>query len=190
MTNTIDARGDAVVFKEIIEKTIQEFCDDKVTLINTYSFYKCSNLRKLDLPNVTRIGNRAMYYDNKLTEINVPNLKTLDAEVFQYCSGLTGAGNFPSLETIGNAAFDGVKLTSICLPRVKTIGQNVFRNAYTIQTYIIGIENETVCTLSQNSISSTATIYVPDALVDAYKAATNWSSHASYIKPYSEYTGV
>lgn len=32
-------------------------------------------------------------------------------------------------------------------------------------------------------------IYVPDDSVDAYKAATGWSSYASHIYPLSEYTG-
>ena len=29
-------------------------------------------------------------------------------------------------------------------------------------------------------------IYVPDALVDSYKTATNWSTYADQIKPLSE----
>lgn len=42
---------------------------------------------------------------------------------------------------------------------------------------------------SSNVESGTAFIYVPDALVDGYKAATNWSTYASQIKPLSEYIG-
>ena len=34
--------------------------------------------------------------------------------------------------------------------------------------------------------SSIESIYVPDASVDAYKTATNWSEFASKIKPLSE----
>lgn len=36
--------------------------------------------------------------------------------------------------------------------------------------------------------SGTGYIYVPDASVDAYKAATNWATYADQIKPLSEYT--
>lgn len=36
----------------------------------------------------------------------------------------------------------------------------------------------------------TAYIYVPDALVEDYKTATNWSTYAAQIKPLSEYTGA
>ena len=35
----------------------------------------------------------------------------------------------------------------------------------------------------------TGKIYVPDALVEEYKAATNWSTFADVIKPLSEYAG-
>ena len=53
----------------------------------------------------------------------------------------------------------------------------------------IGTESDTVCTLSStNAIPSSVTdIYVPEALVDSYKTATNWSSFADKIKAY---TGV
>jgi hypothetical protein len=34
--------------------------------------------------------------------------------------------------------------------------------------------------------SSDFRIYVPDDLVDAYKAASNWSAYAAYIVPLSD----
>ena len=37
--------------------------------------------------------------------------------------------------------------------------------------------------------SDNATIYVPDASLEAYKGATNWKAHASRIKGISEYNG-
>ena len=38
--------------------------------------------------------------------------------------------------------------------------------------------------------SGTGYIYVPDDLVEDYKAATNWSTYAAQIKPLSEYVEV
>lgn len=35
--------------------------------------------------------------------------------------------------------------------------------------------------------SGTGFIYVPDALVESYKTATNWSTYADQILPLSEY---
>lgn len=43
-------------------------------------------------------------------------------------------------------------------------------------------------TFSNSAIASgTGYIYVPDALVEDYKVATNWSTYAAQIKPLSEY---
>lgn len=45
-------------------------------------------------------------------------------------------------------------------------------------------------TLGTTNNSGTATIYVPDESVDAYKAATNWSTTqiANRIRPLSTYS--
>jgi hypothetical protein len=40
-----------------------------------------------------------------------------------------------------------------------------------------------------NSIASDCKIVVPDALYDEWKAATNWSTYASYIVKSSEFNG-
>ena len=49
--NTIDALGDDVVIDSIINKTITEFKDDKVTSVGQYAFYGCTQLSDVDLPN-------------------------------------------------------------------------------------------------------------------------------------------
>ena len=56
-------------------------------------------------------------------------------------------------------------------------------------------QTEKICTLSSNVFanssvaSGTGFIYVPDDLVNSYKAHTNWSAYASQIKPLSELEG-
>lgn len=56
------------------------------------------------------------------------------------------------------------------------------------------LNTETVCVLvdkiafnSTPIANGTGYIYVPDALVNDYKKATNWSVYANQIKPLSEY---
>ena len=94
------------------------------------------------------------------------------------------------IEVIGSSAFCSCsKLTSVSLPAATSIESSAFRSCSKLTTLYIGTESDTVCTLSStNAIPSSVTdIYVPEALVDSYKTATNWSSFADKIKAY---TGV
>ena len=94
------------------------------------------------------------------------------------------------IEVIGNYAFRFCSaLTSVSFPAATSIGSSAFRSCSKLTTLYIGTESDTVCTLSStNAIPSSVTdIYVPDALVESYKTATNWSSFANKIKAY---TGV
>ena len=94
------------------------------------------------------------------------------------------------IEVIGSAAFRSCSaLTSVSFPSATSIGSYAFYSCSALTTLYIGTESDTVCTLSStNAIPSSVTdIYVPDALVESYKTATNWSSFANKIKAY---TGV
>lgn len=68
-----------------------------------------------------------------------------------------------------------------------TIGQQGFYFSAKVDTLIFRSMNPP--TLGSSSISGNSSnlkIYVPDASVEDYKAATNWSTHASKIHPLSE----
>ncbi len=60
----------------------------------------------------------------------------------------------------------------------------------------MGNNGETTILIRQHEVVSMSAnqqgkpkYYVPDDLVDAYKAAANWSAYASFIYPLSTYTG-
>jgi hypothetical protein len=93
----------------------------------------------------------------------------------------------PSLQNvteIGDYAFSECNLSGdVTLPKITSIGAGAFETwgSYKIQNLTIS-NTDGVCTLGDSSaIPSTTNIYVPAALVDSYKAATNWSTHASKI---------
>ena len=59
------------------------------------------------------------------------------------------------------------------------------------------IRSPAVCTMSDSKAfkstpiaSGTGYIYVPAALVDSYKAATNWSVYADQIRAIEDYPGI
>ena len=79
-------------------------------------------------------------------------------------------------------------LTTLTLPPGMTgsIGTSAFQSCTSLTSLVI--QSPTRMTLSATNAftNTTCNIYVPDALVATYKAATNWSTLAARIKPISE----
>lgn len=95
-----------------------------------------------------------------------PVATLIGSNAFQSCSSLTTA-DFPAVTSIGGSAFYA------CSELIKLILRNT----------------ETVATLDSTNaffLASNCIIYVPDALVNDYKEATNWSTYADRIKGLSE----
>lgn len=94
-----------------------------------------------------------------------------------------------------SAAGDGVfrnctELIYANLPSTLIECKAAFQGCTALQTLILN--STTPPTTSSDNLSgtnSTFIIYVPDASVDAYKAASGWSTYASRIKGISEYNG-
>ena len=67
----------------------------------------------------------------------------------------------------------------------------VFYNASKLKSLIV--PGETLVSITNSgaltNMPSSTNIYVPDDLVDSYKAASYWSARASHIYPMSEYMG-
>ena len=124
-----------------------------------------------------------------MTIVSLPVATSIGSYAFNSCSALTSV-SLPMATSIGSYAFYSCSaLTSASLPSVTSIGNGAFQGCSALTTLYIGTESDTVCTLSNpNTIPSSVTdIYVPEALVDSYKTAENWSSFSDKIKAY---TGV
>ena len=127
--------------------------------------------------------------ERTITEFEDNEIEVIGIYAFRSCSALTSV-SLPAVTRIGDYAFYSCsKLTSVSLPAATSIGNFAFESCSALTTLYIGTESDTVCTLSStNAIPSSVTdIYVPEALVESYKTATNWSSFADKIKAY---TGV
>ena len=99
------------------------------------------------------------------------------------------------ITSIGTLAFHSCSnLTTVDFPLVTSIGSNAFYNCSKLATLILR-DTEEVCTLngtnafnSTKIASGTGYIYVPAALIDSYKAASNWSTYAAQFRALEDYT--
>lgn len=164
-----------------------------LTSIGQTAFAGCSLLaRALNLENtkVKIIGDGAFKDCSAIAEIALPSsLISIGQYVFLNCSLLTRVVNLENtqLTSIRSELFSGCSsLAEIALPAgVTSIRSYAFSGCSSLQ--YIRIEATTPPTLASKAIPSTiGAIYVPDASVAAYQAATNWSDFASKIKGISE----
>lgn len=115
---------------------------------------------------------------------------TIPASLFYGCYNIKTAMVLPNnVTTIGNSAFyTCYNIPSIEHPStVTSIGTSTYQNCYACLKYIF--RSTTPPTLSSTNaftgINPSAKIYVPDASLATYQAATNWSTYANYIYPIS-----
>lgn len=183
----------------------------KATTISSYAFNYCTALTSASFPNLEAVSQGAFQVCPKLESLYFPNAKKIGKNAFYCNSGYMPLReiNFPSATEIGDSSFSrAIYVTKAYIPKAEVIKSSAFSDCYNLTAVIIEQTNS-VCTLSSANVFSgcyhilgtvNATynpdglkdgyIYVPDALVEDYKAATNWSTYASQIKPLSEYVEV
>ena len=181
-----------------------------VTSIGNYAFEDCCNLAQITLPSgVTSIGNGTFQQCCNLSQITLPSgVTSIGTYAFQECNSLSqitlprsgvasigerGFKNCYSLSQItlgvtdiGIYAFQSChNLASITLlSGVTNIGAYAFQNCYSSAFY-----DFTACTAVPTLAATSAfagipadcEIRVPAALLDEWKAATNWATYANQI---------
>jgi hypothetical protein len=90
------------------------------------AFTGCSNLRDVNMPAATSIGNGAFNNCDALTSVSLPAATSIGGKAFQDCDALTSV-SLPAATSIGDDAFGGCdRLTSISLPAATSIGDDAF----------------------------------------------------------------
>lgn len=168
------------------DTTLTGFSGSNVTTVGDYAFRDCSKMTSLSLPKLTKAGTSAFY------QINVPNLVLPEVTTMGTYSFGGGTASqtitLPKLTVVQSNGFrQNTGVTKVDLGACTNIYATGFYNCSALVTLII--RTESVCALANTSAftgcSKLANIYVPDALVDSYKAATNWTTYADKIKPLS-----
>lgn len=143
----------------------------KCTTVDEAAFYYCTALETVNLPECVNVGSNAFYYCKKLQNVNIPKCTILEGYAFQSCNSLKKI-DLNVVEQISDSVFWGCELLE-CVKILNTETVCVLTNKYALYNTPIA--------------KGTGYIYVPDALVNDYKKATNWSVYANQIKPLSEY---
>ena len=148
---------------------------------------------------VEKIESYAFYHYRKLTSINLPNAKTIGVYAFSF-SGITEYKNTSQsgVSLSAQAFSNNSNLQKIDLLNALSIGAQQFIRDTSLTTVII--RNTTTVPKLDYAASSafyqtpiangTGYIYVPSAMVDAYKTATNWSTFADQIRAIEDYPEI
>ena len=191
---------------------------DGVESIGDRAFYSCTGLTSITIPNsVTDIGNQAFRDCHRLTSVTIGNgVESIGDLAFDNCRSLTSVTIGNSVTSIGSRAFyDCRSLTSVTIGNsVTSILQETFYNCHSLTSITIGnsVESiglsafyscygltdlycyaEKVPTVSSSFSGipvSIATLHVPAASIDAYKAADQWKEFGTIVALTPEETGV
>lgn len=180
--------------------------------LGEYAFRNCTALSDVDWDKIAEIGYGAFNVCTSLpSEVSIPNMTGGIAQnAFAGCTSIIRFS--ASATSIGVAAFTNCKIEEATLLNAVSLAAAAFNRNYQLKvvrmrdvTTFTGdvfyacskleaviVDNTTPPSLSSNAFqvaSSTFIIYVPDAALEVYKTATNWSAYADRIHPLSELEG-
>lgn len=151
----------------------------------------CTAITSITMPNATMVGQDAFSSNTSLTYAYFGgNNCTFGHYVVRYCSALKEV-HIPRARS--DFSFGGFGLSGCTALEVIDYGYAIslmFNSMSTCPLHtVIARKTGSVASLTANSLdSSTAfqnggtggTVYVPSALIDSYKTATNWSTYYAY----------
>ena len=134
-----------------------------LTSIGNGTFYDCSGLTLLTIPNsVTMIGETAFYGCSGLTSLLIPNcVVSIGRSAFSYCNGLTTLTIPNTVSEIGNYAFwycTGLTSIIVYAETPPMMGTDAFYN-----------------------VSTDIPVYVPCETTEMYQEARGWNSFSNII---------
>lgn len=147
-----------------------------VTKASSGEFCDCYYLDTVDFSSMQSIGAQFITSNGKLKELYMPSLTNMTSwgYTFNVCQ---------ALQKVVFPVFTG------------TITDASFNSCRNLETVVLGAD--TVCNLGSSNVfngtkikSGTGYIYVKRALIDAYKAATNWSTYAAQFRAIEDYPGI
>ena len=158
-----DSREDCNAIIHTATNTLLVGCQNtiipnSVTSIDMAAFYGCTGLTSITIPNsVTSIKYAAFGLCHGLTSVDIPNSVTsIGLMAFGYCSGLTSVTIGNSVTSIGEAAFGACEALT------------------DVYCYALSVPTTESDAFESSSYDSSATLHVPAASIELYRAAEPW----------------
>ena len=161
------------------------------------------DIESFDCPELEYIGDYALRHCDSLTTLNIPNVETIGTSSIAaggsnsicYCSSLESIV-LKKVEVVsGGIGYDCPNLKSADLYIATSVGA-IFRSSPNFETLIIRTQ-DVVCSAAAGSLlqgtkiaGGTGYIYVPAALIEDYKVATNWTKYASQFRAIEDYPEI
>ena len=181
--------GDDATVAGLLECNLEELFNEAATVVATARI--CQNnttLKKVNLPNVKSMVAYVFAGCTSLTEVILPNVERIYMSTFDGCTALTEL-EFPLVDGLYNNGNmkNCINLRKVVFGRKKCstnyISQWNFQNCTSLETIVIKSEKVWELKNINNFEGSTfaeggtgGTVYVPQALIEQYQQATNWST--------------
>ena len=169
---------------------------NRVDSIGNFAFRDCFGLTSITIPNsVTIIGKEAFRNDSCLTELTIGDrVMSIGTQAFDHCSGLNSVTIPNSVRIVGEEAFRYCyALTSITIgSSVENIGEDAFATFSQLLDVYCYAENvpSTEDDAFDGIDGEKATLHVPAASIDSYKATRPWSGFGKIVALTPEETGI
>lgn len=193
-------------YKFYQSQTITEVNLPNATQIGSYAFNNCDNLTTVNIPQVDTISSYAFYDCSKLATVSADKVRVISSYAFNRCFKLENV-KFKNLSDIEGSAFSMcTTLKKVDLYAIDRIQSNAFSACYSLKSVLVR-KTDAICTLGNTNAFANCMhilgttnseynpqglkdgyIYVPKALVESYKTATNWSNFANQFRALEDYT--
>lgn len=163
------------------------YYSENVTKINGQYSFNNTGIQSLELPNCTSIAQNGLRGLSSLTSLKIHKVSSLGMDALNGCSNVPVLvfEQFVTMTTRSTQAMTGVH--TVDLTSNVPSGGSSLGTMTSLETIIL--RGDSVRTLNSTgnlpsgvwgSGGTGGTIYVPSALIDSYKAATNWSTLDGY----------
>lgn len=159
--------------------------------VGSQAFTGCGELTNINVPLLETMSGAPFQECHKITEINMPMLTDMGYG-FSYCTGLIKA-ILPKITNVPSLGFrDCTSLKMLDFSNLTSIGGDYNDKAFVGCTALdtIILRGNTICEIGDTTFDGYSedentpfavggtggTVYVPEALIESYKTAENWST--------------
>ena len=150
------------VSRKLIEGTISEVTNARVTSVGASAFRECSALTSINLPAATSVGESAFRECAALTSVDLPAATSVGTDAFRECAALTSV-DLPAATSVGDRAFrECAALTSVALPVATSVGSSAFTQSAALTSVALPVATS-VGNYAFSSCSALTSVDLPAA---------------------------